>query len=119
MSYVTRIMLGALAALVSTVWLAAVVVLPAAAAAGELHALAVRFSDLNLDRAADVRILYHRINLAADQVCGEKTVTGSNLILPSWQRCVELAVNQAVVQLDRPALSAYHQQLTADSARKG
>jgi UrcA family protein len=119
MTYITKIWLGAVAVLVSTLWLAAVVLVPAAAAAGELHSITVKFADLDLNRAADVKVLYRRINLAAEDACGEKELTGSHVVLPSWRRCVELAIDQAVVQLDRPALNAYHQQLTADSARKG
>ena len=119
MSYITRIWLGAVAVLVTTLWLTAVVLVPVAAAADELHSITVKFADLDLNRAGDVKVLYRRIHLAAEDACGEKELTGSHVILVSWRRCVELAVNQAVVQLDRPALSAYHQQLTADSARKG
>jgi UrcA family protein len=116
MSVITRILLAAAAVLVSTLWLGLVGV---AANADEVHAITVHYADLDLNRGADVEILYHRITLAADSACGVKQLTGSNLVLPSWQRCVELAVNTAVVQLDRPALSAYHHQVTTDVARKG
>ena len=33
----------------------------------------VRFSDLDLNRNADVARLYHRIRTAAESVCGERT----------------------------------------------
>jgi UrcA family protein len=81
-----------------------------AASAAEVHSLSVRYADLDLDRPADVARLYQRIRVAADNVCGPRVLSGSNLPLPDYQRCFADAVAQAVVRVDRPALSAYHQQ---------
>jgi UrcA family protein len=68
----------------------------------------VHFYDLNLDRPADVAKLYHRIQSAAELVCGEPQLTGSRVIQPSWRRCVAQAVGRAIVTLDRPTLTAYY-----------
>lgn len=115
MTLINRNLLAALAALISTAWLGPIDVVRA----GEAPSMTVRFSDLDLNRAADVRVLYGRITVAAEQVCGPELVTGSRLPQPAWRRCVAEAVNSAVAQLDRPALNAYHHSHTAaDSDRK-
>ncbi|MGA8705493.1 MAG: UrcA family protein [Steroidobacteraceae bacterium] len=110
---------GALAALFIVAW-------QGAALGGSLDgpdvqtmSVSVRYADLDLSRPADVKVLYQRIGRAANAVCGERELTGSHLPLPSWRRCVADAVDHAVVQLDRPALSAYHREHTTDVARKG
>jgi UrcA family protein len=71
--------------------------------------VSVRYTDLNLDRPADVAVLYHRIAIAADDACAPRVLTGSHQPVPSYQRCVTAAITQAVARVDRPALSAYHQ----------
>jgi UrcA family protein len=85
----------------------------------ETQSITVRFADLDLNQPQDIRVLYRRINLAAGIACGESKQTGSNLPLPSWQHCVAGAVDAAVLQLDRPALTAYHRAHTSDTAWKG
>jgi UrcA family protein len=82
----------------------------AGAAADEVRSLSVRYTDLNLDRPADVARLYQRIRLAAEDVCGPRLLTGSHVPAAGYQRCFADAVAQAVARVDRPALSAYHQQ---------
>jgi UrcA family protein len=78
--------------------------------------ITVRYADLDLNRPEDIKILYHRIELAANLVCGEGEVTGSHLPRPSWERCMSVAVNSAVTQVDRAALSAYHSAHSANIA---
>ena len=74
------------------------------------HSVRVRYADLKLDRPADVATLYHRIAFAAESACGPRLLTGSHLPTRSYERCFTAAVAQAVARVDRPALSAYHQQ---------
>jgi UrcA family protein len=74
----------------------------------ESTTLTVHFADLNLDRPAGAAMLYARISVAAERVCGEPQLTGSRFIEPSWRRCVAQAIEQAVVTLDRPALTSYY-----------
>jgi UrcA family protein len=81
-----------------------------ATSAAELpQSITVRYTDLNLDRAADVARLYHRIEAAAQSICGARDLEVSDWVDSQWQRCVDAAVAQAVGRVDRPALSAYHQ----------
>ena len=87
--------------------------------AAELQSsVAVRYADLNLDLAADVATLYHRIAVAADGACGQRELTGSHLVMPSYQHCFINAVAEAVSRVDRPALNAYHQQRLGIAARR-
>lgn len=81
-----------------------------ATSAAELpQSVTVRYADLNLDRPADVARLYHRIRGAAESICGARDLEFISWANPEWQRCVNEAVTRAVAQVDRPALSAYHQ----------
>jgi len=81
-----------------------------ATSAAELpQSVTVRYTDLNLDRPADVSRLYSRIRGAAESVCGEPDPAYDFWVNPAWQRCVNDAIGRAVFQVDRPALSAYYQ----------
>ncbi len=73
--------------------------------------MSVRYSDLALDRPADVKTLYQRIETAADRVCGPRERTGSHLVATSYLECYDTAVRQAVESVANPALSAYYQTL--------
>jgi UrcA family protein len=119
MSQITKYLVGAAAALVLTAWEGVAVGTSLDGAGDPPHPVKVRYADLDLNQPHDVRVLYHRIRLAADRACGEREITGSHLSLPSWEVCVAGAVDQAVLRLDRPALTAYHLQHTIDLARKG
>jgi UrcA family protein len=68
----------------------------------------VHLVDLDLDRPADVAILYDRIRSAAERVCGEPKPIGSRLTRASWRNCVAQSVLRAVATLDRPTLTAYY-----------
>jgi UrcA family protein len=108
MHHLTRILIGAVVALL--ICGAEGMLFAAGASAAELESRAVRYSDLDLTRAADVARLYQRISAAAEQACGPRLLTGSRLPQPSYLRCFNDAVARAVARVDRPALSAYHQQ---------
>jgi UrcA family protein len=72
------------------------------------ESLEVRYADLNLDKEAGVANLYTRLRNAAEQVC-DSHYGPSPLFLSSSQRaCVTAALEQAVANVDRPALTAYH-----------
>ena len=81
----------------------------ATAAAEPPQSVTVRFTDLDLNRPADVAQLYHRIRNAAQSACGARDLELTNWDDPDWHRCVYVAIGQAVAQVDRPALTAYHQ----------
>jgi UrcA family protein len=85
----------------------------------DTHSMIVHFADLNLDRPAGIATLYRRLNTAAERDCGEPRLTGSHVISSDWQNCVSKAVNQAVLALDRPAVTAYHRAQTRQSDPNG
>jgi UrcA family protein len=118
MTKLTEYMLGALAALFIVAWQGAALGASLDGTAGPTVSVTVRYADLDLRRPADVEKLYQRIRHAAYGACGERELTGSHAVLPSWQKCVTDAVDQAVTQLDRPALTAYHRE-HSEAARKG
>jgi UrcA family protein len=118
MHSLTRILIGAVVALLICGAEAALFASAASAAQLEQHSVTVRYQDLNLDRPVDVAKLYHRIALAADNLCGPRLLTGSRLPEAQYQRCFADAVAQAVARVDRPALNAYHQQQLALAPRR-
>jgi UrcA family protein len=90
---------------VAVALLAAAALLPALANAttNTLQAQAatqtVKFSDLDLNRKADDKVLLHRIRVAAHNVC---TIND----FMAQQTCYHKAVREAVEQVNRPQLSA-------------
>ena len=60
----------------------------------------VRFADLNLAVAQDVAELYRRIEYTARKVCRDH--------VRDREECTRRAVSNAVVKIDRPALTAFH-----------
>lgn len=90
---------------------------PEAPTAAGVEQTTVHFADLNINQAAGAAVLYRRIQLAAGRVCGEPKLPGSFIVSPFWRKCVAQAVDRAVVEVDRPALTAYHRLHTAPSDR--
>jgi UrcA family protein len=88
---------------------------PAPIANQDTHSITVHFADLNLDQPAGITTLYRRLNSAAERDCGEPRLTGSHVISASWQKCVARAIDEAVLAVDRPALTAYHRAQTRQS----
>jgi len=72
-------------------------------------ALEVKVGDLDLNNPAGVSKLYRRLQIAAQKVCGPSEATGTRLVSREQRACVTDAVDGAVRQLNRPALTAYHQ----------
>jgi UrcA family protein len=80
--------------------------------ARDVHALTVKYSDLNLATTAGATTLYNRIRGAAHFVCGEE---GRRLEeQAAWNDCVHTSVSHAVSAVHSPLLSA----LDAGSAFK-
>jgi UrcA family protein len=76
--------------------------------ATEVNQTIVHFGDLNVDRPEGAAVLYRRIRHAAEAVCGDRRDPGTQMISAHWRSCVARAIDDAVVSLDRPALTAYH-----------
>jgi UrcA family protein len=81
------------------------------------HSTSVRVEKVNFDRRDEVAALYSRITYAADQVCGPRTLTGSYYTSPGYTSCYHKAVDDAVVRVNRPELTAYYQEQLAHKAR--
>ncbi len=83
-----------------------------AAAASPIHTLVparlVRFADLNLADAKDIVTLYNRIRDAARAVCLDDSFTGDPAHAKNLRLCIDAVVEQAIRDIDRPALTALH-----------
>jgi UrcA family protein len=70
----------------------------------------VHLGDLRLDRPADVAVMYQRINLAAEQVCRQRALNGSDVISPAHAHCVADTVEKVVASINRAPLTAFSRQ---------
>jgi len=69
--------------------------------------ITVSFRDLDLSSIAGATTLYHRIQSAAQQVCGY--APGADLIeRAAWQACYRNTTADAVRQVNNPLLTAVH-----------
>ncbi len=97
--------------------LAATAVLPAAADGRFVEeSLAVRYTDLDLGKEAGVAKLYGRLRNAAEQVCSSGAGPSPLFLSSSLRACVTAALDQAIANVDRPAVTAYH---AAKASRAG
>ena len=70
----------------------------------------VHYKDLDLNRPHDVAKLYNRITLAADRVCGPRSLTGSHYKIADYESCYADAIAQAVAHVDQIAVTSYYRQ---------
>jgi UrcA family protein len=68
----------------------------------------VRFGDLDLDTRSGVGTLFHRIEIAAREVCAEYGPHGSFRPSAAHRSCIRNAVSGAVRNVDVPLLTAYY-----------
>lgn len=89
---------------------------PARGANGSMSAdtpaMTVRFADLDLAKPQDVAALYRRIRSAARLVCNAAGVPWDVRQVRNWTRCFNRAVEEAVLRVDRPALTALYRERT-------
>ena len=87
--------------------LASIAAMPAPACAQATPHTTVRFGDLNLNHAADVRILSRRVDAAAYYVCGGPPTTpveyGGDR---DYRACHSEAVSSALATIGSPQLTA-------------
>ncbi|HZF16328.1 MAG TPA: UrcA family protein [Steroidobacteraceae bacterium] len=69
---------------------------------------AVKTGDLDLTREEGVKVLYQRLQFAAQKVCGQSSITGTRLGNNDFKSCVKGTVDDAVRGMNKPALTAYH-----------
>jgi UrcA family protein len=65
----------------------------------------VGYSDLDVSTMRGAKTLYLRIRFAAETLCASAATWGKK----EGEACVNKAVDDAVVQVNRPLLSQYHQ----------
>src|ERR1700722_18828450 len=70
----------------------------------------VHFKDLDLNRSHDVAKLYNRIAIAADRVCGPRSLTGSHYKIADYESCYADAIAQAVAHIDQTSVTSYYRQ---------
>jgi UrcA family protein len=90
----------------------------AAAFADSPRSSTVHFRDLNLDRPQDVARLYSRISIAADRVCGPRSLTGSYYKSADYTSCYADAIAQAVANVDHASVTGYYRQRWAEPLSK-
>jgi len=78
MSLRTKSVLGTIAT--SSFLIAAALFATAVQADARPDQTTIHLGDLRLDRPADVAVMYQRINLAAEQVCRQHALNGSDVI---------------------------------------
>ena len=78
----------------------------------------VHYSDLNLNQPRDVVRLYTRITVAADKLCGPRSLTGAYYKAADYASCYSDTVAQAVARVDNPSLSAYLRQRSPEPASR-
>ena len=105
---VSRVTRSIAAALLAIATLTGVLSLAHADPAFDVDSRTVRYDDLNLATPTGVEALYRRIQNAARDVCGPSVVTGSHVVTESWKDCVNASVRQAILAINKPALTAYY-----------
>jgi UrcA family protein len=70
--------------------------------------ITVRYGDLNLANPEGARVLYRRISVAARNACGPNFAQWYPGVRAAWKECYKATVDQAVKQVNAPALTALH-----------
>jgi UrcA family protein len=79
-----------------------------AAAPADVPSVVVRFADLDLSRSEGAKVLYQRLNSAAETVCAPYDA-GEIARHRNFTACVRTAVATAVAKVNRPALTEYYE----------
>jgi UrcA family protein len=116
MKITTKLLAGAAVAVISLACGAAYA--DSTSAVGFQRSSLVHYSDLNLNRPRDVARLYVRITMAADKLCGPRSLTGAYYKAADYASCYSDTVAQAVARVDDPSLSAYLRQRSPEPASR-
>jgi UrcA family protein len=108
MSPRTKFVLGTIT--MSTILVATALLATTAQADARHERTTIQLAGLNLDRPADVAVMYERINLAAGQVCRQRALNGSDVISPAYGHCVADTVEKVVGSINRAPLTAFSRQ---------
>lgn len=71
----------------------------------------VSYADLNLDTEAGAKVLYSRLRQAAGEICTSFENTDA-VLRASWSACYRNAMNSAVASVNKPTVTALHNQLS-------
>jgi UrcA family protein len=74
----------------------------------ETRAVSVAYGDLNLSNPAGVKTLYSRLEMAVDEVCAPKADMHNMVMFRDWQQCIKTALDDAVRDMNLPALARIH-----------
>ncbi len=119
MSSETGILIRAAAMFLGVAWQCDALAAASTAAADEdVPQTIVHFRDLNLEQPSGVATLFHRIQYAAQSVCGEQYRPGSHITSPEWRSCTAQAIARAIAAVDHPALTAYYHEHTTSPNRQ-
>jgi UrcA family protein len=67
--------------------------------------MTVKFADVDIQTAAGAKVLYHRIRLAADEVCTSSS-WHDPILREAESQCVNTAIDNAVRRVNAPFLTA-------------
>ena len=73
----------------------------------EFRTETVRFADLDTSHAEGAARLYKRTRFAAERVCRNLDPARASSLMAPYQACVQLALSNAIAEIDQPAVSAY------------
>lgn len=79
--------------------------------------IAVSYADLNLASTSGIDLLYRRVKLAANKVCGVENMRVSLDIVRRNRTCVAGAIDNAIGTIDNPRLTAFHQAQVLESSQ--
>jgi len=68
----------------------------------------VAITDVNLSSPQGVATLYTRLQQAATEVCGHEPQIRALSLHTAWSKCVDTALDQAVMQVSSISLAALH-----------
>jgi UrcA family protein len=73
----------------------------------EVQSITVHYGDLNPNNSQGAAMLYQRIKIAAETVCGDLGPARSLVLLSRYGSCVHGAIGAAVAYVNRPAVTEY------------
>jgi len=73
----------------------------------EPRSVTVRFADLDTASAQGAAVLYRRLETAAQSVCQDLEPGRELPRMWAYANCIQTALSNAIVKLDRPAVTAY------------
>ena len=74
----------------------------------EVRSVTVHFSDLDLAKRKDSKLLYIRLKDAAEDVCGDEFETMDLAVRFEIRQCEQQAIESAVARVDRPLLTTLY-----------